>query len=422
MDKVQILMNKRSADSKLVGFDYQFYYFVYLLTKLKQGDNIGFEVKDDIHIDHSNGTLELIQVKHTVQTSTNGEPQNLTEKDIDLWKTISGWIDLIGAVEDKEKFLSSTSFRLITNKGIGYNTFETNRQNLIKEKISSDDFLTYLDGLIKKTDKIDEEDKTDKVDSYIKNIKKIDSKWLIPFFSNVSFLPNEDNIINMIKEEIFQKCYNKKRSELIFHYLYSCLEEAKYLEIKERKKFQISFDEYAKKFANRCYAIGVDKTILPRRDFELILPNNINDQTFIRQLIGIGEILEDEDIITYTTEMLQAYNNIQYWIDNDLILATEDKQFKTNTIKCWNNTFKKAYREIEEKLKMSIIDDNIDENIKRIALEMIDSMRLLALKINNVDLDLDLSNGYLYLLSDEPSIGWHFHWKEKYMNKKSDEK
>lgn len=422
MDKVQVLMNKRSADSKLVGFDYQFYYFVYLLTKLKQGDNIGFEVKDDIHIDHSNGTLELIQIKHTVQTNTNGEPQNLTDKDIDLWKTISGWIDLIDAVEDKGKFLSNTSFRLITNKGIGYNTFETNRHNLINEKISSDDFLNYLDGLVKKRDKIDEEEKTDKVDSYIKNIKKIDRKWLIPFFSNVSFLPNEDNIINMIKEEIFQKCYNKKRSELIFHYLYSSLEEAKYLEIKERNKFQISFDEYAKKFANRCYAIGVDKTILPRRDFELILPNNINDQTFVRQLIDIGETLEDEDIITYTTEMLQAYNNIQYWIDNDLILATEDKQFKTNTIKRWNNTFKKAYREIEEKLKMSIIDDNIDENIKRIALEMIDSMRLLALKINNVDLDLDLSNGYLYLLSDEPSIGWHFHWKEKYMKKESDEK
>lgn len=78
-----------SADNKSIGFDYQFYYFLNLLLKLSQGEAIGYEIKDDIHIEMSNGREILLQAKHSVEAG------NLTERDEALWKTISNWVEVI---------------------------------------------------------------------------------------------------------------------------------------------------------------------------------------------------------------------------------------------------------------------------------------------------------------------------------------
>ena len=56
-----------SADDKIVAFDFQFLYFLYSLFKLKVNESAGFEFKEDVHIDHSNGDSTYIQVKHTVK-------------------------------------------------------------------------------------------------------------------------------------------------------------------------------------------------------------------------------------------------------------------------------------------------------------------------------------------------------------------
>ena len=60
-------LEKHTAGGQSLGFDYQFLYFVYLLLDLKQGEKIGYEVRDDIHIEKADGTIVLMQAKHTVQ-------------------------------------------------------------------------------------------------------------------------------------------------------------------------------------------------------------------------------------------------------------------------------------------------------------------------------------------------------------------
>lgn len=66
-----------SADTKIIGTDYQFFYFINELLKLKKGQQLGYEVKDDVHIDLSCGKTTLIQLKHTTQKQANGETINL---------------------------------------------------------------------------------------------------------------------------------------------------------------------------------------------------------------------------------------------------------------------------------------------------------------------------------------------------------
>src|ERR1700748_38860 len=112
-----------SAEDKSIGFDYQYYYFLNELLNLKSGQVVGLEVLDDVHVERPDGTNVLVQLKHTVRTSAQGKPINLTTLDSDLWKPISNWCKLIidpadrrTSVNSQLAFLEKTSFLLASNK------------------------------------------------------------------------------------------------------------------------------------------------------------------------------------------------------------------------------------------------------------------------------------------------------------------
>ena len=66
------------------------------------------------------GTTILYQAKHTVLTKKDGSPENLTTLDIDLWKTISNWCDMI---KSNKFILENYEFCLVTNKSENNNEF-----------------------------------------------------------------------------------------------------------------------------------------------------------------------------------------------------------------------------------------------------------------------------------------------------------
>jgi hypothetical protein len=133
-----------SASDKSIGFDYQFYFYMFLILDLRHNEKIGIEIKDDIHIDLHDGRLILIQTKHTIQTKKDSSSINLTERDKDLWKTISNWVKVINECADKLKFIKNTTFQLISNKGLGKNPFISNLIKLNNSDITVKEFKDYL--------------------------------------------------------------------------------------------------------------------------------------------------------------------------------------------------------------------------------------------------------------------------------------
>jgi hypothetical protein len=123
MNKNKTQFEETAADKTAIGFDFQYYFFLWKLLSLETGESVGLEVKDDVHTDLNNDTQILYQVKHTIQKRKDGKPKNLTTLDIDLWKTMSNWAKVISDKTDgrgKEKqqitFLNKTSFVLASNK------------------------------------------------------------------------------------------------------------------------------------------------------------------------------------------------------------------------------------------------------------------------------------------------------------------
>ena len=123
------------------------------------------------------------------------------------------------------------------------------------------------------------------------------------------------------------------------------------------------------------------------------------NQIFIKKLVEVGDI-QDEDfdeISEYTTHRLKLKNNLLNWHINGEITNLEIDEFDSNTKTIWKNKFRKKRRKVF----------NND-----VSCEMIDELRELRLSIDSQEIDIEMSNGEFYQLSDNLEIGWTEDWEE----------
>ena len=399
--------NEHTAGPQLIGFDYQFYYFMYLVLDLNPGEKIGFEVLDDIHIELPDGSIELLQTKHTIQKTSKGEIVNLTERDSDLWKTISNWLLFINNSKDKDEYLNKTVFKLVTNKSINNNTFFENIIKYQRNEIKIKAFSDYIKNLHSNTDSVD-------IKNQIGSLKKLDNKIKSKFINQIQIISEPENIITLVKKRIHKLIVKEERVNDVYNSLLSNMQHDKFLTIIDRKKFEISFEDYSIRYGN-CFDYAYEKTVLPKRKLNLIYPEDLKSQTFIKQLVDIGETFESDsdDIFKYTTAMLKTFNSLNDWKENGDILSTQIIAFDEEAIFVWDRIFKERYRDYKSKIESGEISHD-ESLIKQIAIECISEVRKEKLKLKNDELNEELSNGQFYILSNEPKIGWHIDWEKKY--------
>ncbi|UFH36065.1 ABC-three component system protein [Flavobacterium acetivorans] len=394
-----------SASDKSIGFDYQFYYYMYLILDLRHNEKIAIEIKDDIHIEFTDGKLILIQTKHTTQTNQDSTSINLTERDSDLWKTLSNWVKVINEATDKKTFLKTTSFQLISNKSLSSNPFFIELQKLLNTDITVKEFKNYLQVLIDKGTDIT-------INGYIKSLKSLNNELLYSFIKKLEFKLNEDNIIDKIKERILEKIYFKERVDDVFNDLYSELKTKEYLDVKKGNKKELSFEDFVSNF-RKCFKKGLNDK-LPIRKFDINTPSEIENQKFILQLIDIGDIgsNDTDEMLEYTIQMFQLFNNLKKWEEDGDLLNHEIEEFHKQSILIWKNSFREKFRQIKTKVESNISVD--DSEIKHKALECLDEMRKAILQIDETLLSVELSNGHFYNLTNNDQIGWHYDWKTRY--------
>lgn len=402
------VQDQHTAGPQSIGFDYQFYLFLLLLLELKHGQKIGFEVKDDIHIDKPDGTTILLQAKHTIQKNVDGSIQNLTTLDTDLWKSLSNWADFI---KNDTNFLSKNSFVLITNKNENGNKFF---DALLQFK-QNEDLDEILDEL--KSIKENTQDKTLK--KYIQNVLSLGKKKQKIFLAKLTIETSTDDVIQRIKNKILENVRQDKYVKPIYESLYSNLQESKYLEIKEGKRFEVSFEDFSKKFGG-CFSFAFEKKALPKRRINISLPDDIENQTFIKQLIDIGEIESgSKDVVEFTTQMLKFLNDFTFWSEEEnFFQITDIEEFEKNSIQIWYNEFRAKYRQIKGKVNTGTPLSDLEDDIKSLGIDLVDFVRKQDLSIAGyLPLGVEYTNGHYYFLSDRLEIGWHYDWENKYKSK-----
>jgi hypothetical protein len=401
-------LEKHTAGSQSLGFDYQFLYFVYSLLDLKQGEKIGYEVKDDIHIEKSDGTIVLMQAKHTVQKNSKGKAINMTTLDDDMWKTLSIWASNIFSMSESET--DKYKFIIVTNKNNSNNNDLINGVELFQKKGNTIQQVKTIIAQIKNNTT------NEKIQGYINDVLQIADDKLDKFLSRIEFQTSTDNLIEEITERLKERLFQNKadKIDMVMDSLFANLSKDKYIKIDNQGSFEITFEDFCSKY-ERCFRLVFDEKPLPIRKFSFHLPNNIEDKVFIQQLLDIGDINSgSSEIEDYATLWFQAFNNFQNWIENSFVLSSEIDDFEKNAIRVWKNEFKSKYRTIEHRLSAGETINDLDKEIKSLALELLDFIRKEKLSLANTDLGIEISNGYYYLLSDEPKIGWHYDWKNRY--------
>jgi hypothetical protein len=404
-----------AAENKSIGFDYQYYFFLLQLLRLRPDQSIGLEVKDDVHIELAEGKLILIQLKHTTQDKADGTKINLTERDIDLWKTIHNWVLMIkDPIENRQKaaaqlaFIRSTEFHLVTNKEVSQrNTFLKKCIELNDKKITIGDYKKYLNNL---HDETADNHENKNLKPYIKDLKNLSDNLLIAFISAINLKLDEDDLINKIHVELASFMIPPERIDDVYIALNSRLRDSIYLNTKSKIKTFISHEDFLNKY-RVCFTVN---TPLPIRRIDSILPDNLISQLFIQQLLEIGDITskDEEEILLFTKQKLLMFNNLNTWIQKSELTEKQKRSFISVCIATWKNEFRAAHRNNKRVFDSGNMPS--EEDIKEAGLICLDNLRREQLQIETQNLDKEISNGQFYLLSDDLNIGWHFEWKKKY--------
>ena len=382
-------MSNTNADDKLIGFEYQFYYYFLTLLRMDKDDTVGFEVKEDVHTENSEN-LTLYQLKHTVKTGASGFPKNLTVSDKDVWKTLSLWVDIINLEADINVFLKNTDFVFVTNKSENEENEFLVKFNGFKDTGDFDELQTFLD------DYNDNASATNK--DYIANILAFSELEL--FFNQITFLLNCDDIIAQVKEELkFGKSIRESRIDNLFYALTGVLKENFYEKVKSEESFQFTGEEFYLKTVASFEKAGSER--LPFQTLESYSKNtDIKDMIFAKQLLDIDFL--DEKIYDSDYNRLLIETNLKKLYQDGEITEDDIERFEKNTIESWKAYSERIYIEDEDKT---------NANAKKLFLDMM-----------TIDLDLagqrlewkEASKGQFVSLSNIPKIGWKHSWKSEY--------
>ncbi|GGJ13051.1 ABC-three component system protein [Paenibacillus hunanensis] len=407
--------DKTSANDKSVGFDYQYYYFLYLLLGLEEGESIGLEVKDDVHIDLNDGRQILIQLKHTIQNNAQGIPINITQMDKDIWKTIYTWTNIINdPIEGRNtqakqfEFIKKTNFVLVTNKS-------SNAQNILLSKII--EFKSgklKVQGLYDYIEQLGSTSLDEKIKKYIQLLLLQKKEWLSKFFNNFNFNLDEDDLVEKIKSKIRTKYVKNEKIDYVFSMLDSKLREKNYINTKKAQKILISFEDVYQEFRT-VFEAGQDNS-LPRINKEIEINVPLKEQVFIKQLIDMYLLSPDnqKQMLEYTTAMMESHNNFEYWHKQGLITRDQINKFHANSVETWKIIHEEAHQDFIIQLNKG--DSNLNESeLEKAAATCFNQTRKKILEFEKHSLDTAMSNGQYYFLSNIPKIGWHLRWKEKYI-------
>ncbi|SAL53298.1 hypothetical protein AWB71_02873 [Caballeronia peredens] len=391
-----------SADDKSIGFDYQYYYFLHRILNLGVGQSVGLEILDDVHTELDASFIVLFQLKHTVRTSASGLPVALKELDSDLWKTLYNWARIIGDVAERRatvpaqlKFVDKAEFHLVSNKS------HSKRNHFLAALIDFQggtiEFSEIRDCILALQGKTTDAE----IQKYIAAVVDLDDSVLQKYLSNIRFELGLDDIIGLVKRSIAETFIDDGKIDSTFERLDSNIREDNFIAIKKGEKIVISFEDFRKRYW-KIFDDARSKKLV-QYPFKPELPNDIFDQRFIRRLMDIS-VLSASDVesaVKYTTLKLQIAKYLEKWVQEGSLVSADVSDLHDDVITQWENEFIHAFEGYET-----------DEAIKGVAKEILRVLRRVSFKLGESSLNIMLSNGELYYLSDMGRIGWHRDWEQ----------
>jgi len=392
------IFEQASADKSQLGFDYQDLICLEHLIDLKPGESVGLEVFDDVHHDRINGTKALIQVKHSV-----GDDSTLTNRDIDLWKTLSNWSKALSELDtDNIEFIFFTNKKKTNRNGI-VQLLDNNQSKLSKITDTISEIKKDID--LKEIDKrVDApENPIKKYVDYIYGLSNAEKESL---FSKISLIISADDIFKRLTQKIEYFSVSNSESINVVYQLIGVFRKQKYERIKSGQKILIDYDIFRKEFQfDRIIKITQDRKIDFSRYHYFKNINNIDpkDGLFSIQLADID--ISPEDITEYAIEYAATSIFIQSLIADGNFTEVENFSINEEVVQGWKSIYRQIYNS-------SGIGN--EEKHKRVARDCLYKVEDLPIHVSNSTLSKAMVTGKGIELSDICRIGWRKNWCDLY--------
>jgi hypothetical protein len=204
---------------------------------------------------------------------------------------------------------------------------------LKNKKVLFTEVETYLSELVQNT-----QDET--VKTHIQYILNMNLEVLESFLKKIKFVDTGDEIITSIKLNVQRKMIASNRVNNAFNELFSELKQDFFNTVKIGKHEVITFDEWVSKYT--CIFEKNRNTTLPVRSFKPIFPQNLFAQPFIKKLVEIGDIDEDDlsQVVGFSEFMLNVQLNLEKWYVDGEITKVDLEKFHKSSVFIWKNIHK----------------------------------------------------------------------------------
>lgn len=397
---------KIAADKTSLGFEFQDFVYIEKLIELRPGQTLGLELHDDIHVetaaeDASIKDLLLIQVKHSV------DPGNVTDRDIDLWKTIYNWLKLVPGLPPYR----TLTFQLYTNKSLNNQKFvsllKAPRQNI---QAILDHIRTTHQDISEVESKKKADESPNPLAKYVKYVSQSTDEELKFIFERFEFHPDNASIITKISSELRRLSIPPSRLEDTRKHVIGAFKESKFSRIIEGKKVVITFDDFHTE-------MGFDRIVRSARaepaDFDRFVdiyysyqrPDELSfsSSNFHHQLKDIG--ISDEEIVDRGVEMMLAEQFMESLRDAGSFSATENSRLENRAFSDWQLLHNQSHRNTKE-------DDEAAH--QQASQGCYDQTMRNPLKAGDIELPSNLSCGKYIKLSNLPRIGWRKNWQSRF--------
>lgn len=398
--------NKIAADKTSLGFEFQDFVYVEYLIRLKPGEVLGLELLDDIHVetaaeDGSIDELLLIQVKHSVN------PGNITDRDVDLWKTLYNWLKLVPELPPHRKL----TLQLYTNKELNSQVFinllkkpRQNVQRIIEHIRETEKSVSKAESLKKPGDS------PNPIAQFVSFVAGSSDDQLKLIFDSFEFHSDSSAIIGRLSSALTQLAIPASRLDDTRKHVIGAFKESKFSKIVQGQKVTISFDDFRN-------VMGFNRIVTSARadpvDFDRFVdiyysyqrPDKISflGSNFHKQLkdIGVGE----EEIIGRGVEMILAEDFMEALQTDGLFSASENARLENKAHSEWEVLHEQLHRQT---------DINDDPKHQTASQECYGKTMLATLKAGGVELPRKLICGKYIKLSNVPRIGWRKDWKNRF--------
>lgn len=399
--------DKVAADKSALGFEFQDLVFVEKLIRLSPAQTLGLEKLDDIHVATANqdGDIEdlvLIQVKHSV------DPGNVTDRDIDLWKTLANWLAIIPDLPSHRKL----TLQLYTNKTPNDQPFVSllsasrkNFQAILKHVRETHQSIEAAESKKNATDS------PNPIAKHVRVVAQAKDEALKQLFENFEFHSDKTSVLLRIADRLREvsipdPCLIATRQHII-----GAFKESKFSTIVQGKKVVIGFDDFHTNMgfdrivrAARAESPDFERFIDMYYDFERDDTLSFSNSKFGAQLEDIG--VENSEIIDRGIEMMLSEKFMEELRDAGTFSETQNKRLENAAVSSW----KIQHNEAHSGKPYGDADEAHTQN----SMECYRKTIRAELMAGQVVLPQNLSTGKYIKLSNQPRIGWRKGWEEKF--------